>query len=209
MQALYDGDVEFFKSSSLDINHRLMQEDNDTLLLFAIALKDTDIYQYFLQNGADTMLTNGLGENIFHSMVFSNKINRLEEVLQANPSSIMFINAPDKDDFTPLHCSIILEKIDFFKAFLELGADIHLVDKNSYTALHLICQIPFKNQKENLEIARILLQKGANPFLKTKHGNYPLSLAINRGLDDVAKLLIDQFGITYPTKNSNLDLKMQ
>lgn len=211
--ALYEDDIEFFKThyGAYDLNHRLKEEDNDTLLLLSIAFQDSSLYRFFLENGANPMLCNDLGENILHSMIFSNEVQRLEEVLTLCPSCIKLLNVSENQlRMTPLHASIVLGNRAFFEAFLKFGADIQKLAHKHYSTLHLACYFPFEDPNDNLEIVKELIHRGANPFIKSQDGFYPLSLAINCGLDVVAEFLIKEFGFRYgDTDNSSKNVRFE
>ncbi|WP_282043073.1 ankyrin repeat domain-containing protein [Winogradskyella flava] len=71
--------------------------------------------------------------------------------------------------------------------FIEKGADIDFQDKNGYCALH------FAAQNNEIEIMRVLLNKGANPNLRDSYGNTPIWTAIMNTKDDfsIIKLLME------------------
>lgn len=193
LQALESGDLQYFKNNrhKYDINHRLSAEDfdADTLLLYSISDPNSELYAYFLQEGADVHLNNCLEENIFHALVFSGDTKRLDAVLRQDPSCAHKINEGEVDGFTPLHYAILFEERDFVDALIDLGADTNRTDHRGCSALHLACIIPFKDPSDSLHIVKRLLERGADPLLKTKDGNYPLALAINKDLKLVYRYL--------------------
>lgn len=57
--------------------------------------------------------------------------------------------------------------------------------QNGYTPLHIAAR------KNELQVARVLLQKGAEPGAVTRQFMTPLHLAAQEGHDDMAALLLD------------------
>ena len=74
-------------------------------------------------------------------------------------------------------------KIQQWRRFLSLAVSVH---QNGYTPLHIAAK---KNQ---MEIATVLLQYGAETNILTKQGVTPLHLASQEGHADMAALLISK-----------------
>jgi len=167
-----------------DINHRFLDEDNDSLLLYAISDKGSEAYKFFLDNGADTTIVNNEGEGIFHAIVYSGITERLLEFIE---NYTFDINARTIDGVTPLLLSILIEKYEMAKILIEAGADINIGDNEDNTPLHMASWFG------NFEIVKLLMLKGANQYIKTGKGNYPLALAINADNEEIAKYLFLKF----------------
>lgn len=189
--ALCDNDQNFLElhRNDYDINHSFVDEDNDPLLLYAISDSTSEVYKYLLSRGANLFMKNNLGESILHSVIFSKKIERLDYLLQEYPAVVNILNDMDNEGSTPILFSIMLRQKAFFDKFLQMGANIHLADKEGITPLHMACLIDFPELKDNFEIVRSLIGFGANARLKTQQGNYPLSLAVNNDFIDIVKYL--------------------
>ena len=185
-EAIVCNDINFLKKNRdrYDINHRFADEENDSLLLYAISDKGSETYRFFLDNGADTTLINDEGEGIIHAIVFSGIKERLLEFMKNHTFDI---NAQTNDGTTPLLLSISIEKYEMAKVLIETGADINIGDNENIAPLHLASMVG------NLEIVKLLMDKGANQYIKTDKGNYPLALAINGDHENVAKYLFAKF----------------
>jgi ankyrin repeat protein len=173
-------DIDFLEENRnvYSINERLEDENNDTLLLYSLSDSESNVYEYFLKNNADTILVNDEGENIIHSIVYSGKIERLHSLLnQTN------IDHQSKDGTTPLLLSIALEKYEMAQYLIDHGADVTIADHEGNTPLHLACY--FGNEA----LVYKLVDKGANLFVKTGKGNLPLALAVNAEHDEIVKFL--------------------
>ncbi|MDO7252699.1 ankyrin repeat domain-containing protein [Helicobacter cappadocius] len=189
--ALCNNDQNFLEhyKNHYDINHSFIDEYNDSLLLYAISDCDSEVYKYLLSRGADLFAKNDLGEGILHSVIFSKKIERLHYLLETYPSIVNMLNDSDNEGSTPILFSIMLKQRSFFDKFLQMGADIHLGDKQDITPLHMACLIKISDSRDNFEIVRSLVESGANFRVKTKQGNYPLALAVNNDFIDIVKYL--------------------
>jgi len=166
-----------------DLNHRFLDENNDSLLLYSISDKDSSAYQYFLKNNADINLVNNENENIFHAIVYSNCKNRISEVINKNKTIIDKINDRDLNGATPLLLSISLEYFEIAKQLIKNGADVNICDNERVFPIHIAAQFA------KLDFMKLLIKKGAYLNVKTIKGNYPLALAINNDNDENVRYL--------------------
>jgi ankyrin repeat protein len=183
--AIIKNDIHFLETnkSKYDINYCFSDEDNDTLLLYAISDSGSESYIYFLKNGADIKMTNNEGENIFHSIVYSGDSKRLLSLLEIHPEAIKQMNKPANDGTTPLLLSVLLNKYNIFKQLLDLGANVDLVDNMGNAPIHPACSMGYTN------IVKELVNKGVNLRIKTVKGNYPMALAVNGDHYEIVKFL--------------------
>ncbi|GAB6010283.1 ankyrin repeat domain-containing protein [Dysgonomonas reticulitermitis] len=189
--AIACNDVHFLEKhiNQHNIDYRFLDEDNDTLLLYAISDKGSEAYIFFLNNGANLNLVNDEGEGIFHSIVYSGLSERLIDILNREPDILKFINSQTKDGVSPLLLSVLLGKDDIFNLLLDLNADLNLADNENYAPIHSACFLGYK------EMVLKLVAKGVNLHVKTKRGNYPLALAINEDNEEISKYLFEKFYI--------------
>ncbi|MCE9539571.1 MAG: ankyrin repeat domain-containing protein [Bacteroidetes bacterium] len=98
------------------------------------------------------------------------------------------IDACDSYLRTALISSAIYGNVSLLKWLIDNGANINHQDKNGYCALH------FAGQEKKVEIATLLLDKGANLELTDTHGNTPLWTAVFNAKGDatVADLYIQK-----------------
>jgi len=183
--AICKNDIFFLESNKTKyyIDDRFEDEDNDTLLLYAISDGLSDAYKYFLEKGSDPNLLNNEGEGILHAIVFSDNNVRLKEVL-ANYK--LDINHQSNDGATPLLLAVSLERNDMILSLVEYGANVNIADNNGITPLHLAAQQPYLN------IVNCLLENGADVSVKTKQGNLPLALAVNSNNREIIKILYEK-----------------
>lgn len=180
--AISTNDIDFLVNNKreYDINHRFIDENNDTLLLYSISDKETEIYIFFLKEGADVSLVNDEGENIVHSIVYSGDSKRLTFVLDTYKIDI---NHKSKDGTTPLLLSVLLGKYEIFNLLLKYGAKIGLADNENNSPLHVACDLGYD------KMVYKLVEMGADFNAKTNKGNLPLALAVNGEHHTVIKFL--------------------
>lgn len=182
--AICNNDINFLEQhkNSYNINERLVDEDNDTLLMYSISDSKSNVYEFFLRNNADVNLTNDEGENIIHAIIYSGDIKRLCYVMENYKINI---NHQSNDGATPLLLAISLENNEIVNTLIEYGSNVNLSDIEGLAPLHLAAQL------SDLNIIKKLVTKGADLFTKTKRGNLPLALAVNRNEIDIIKYLYE------------------
>ncbi|NDV60161.1 ankyrin repeat domain-containing protein [Bacteroides sp. 519] len=183
--AIINNDIRFLEinESKYDIDHRFIDEDNDTLLLYALSYPGNDIYTFFLTKGANVNLVNNEGEGAIHSIVYSGKSERLRDLIKKKPQILDSINLQTNNGTSPLLLSVLLELYDVFHVLLEMGSNINLSDNEGNTPIHPACFLGYE------PMVRKLVERGANLHVKTHKGNYPLALAINGDHEEIAKYL--------------------
>lgn len=102
--------------------------------------------------------------------------------LLAEAGAELEIKTTDKG-LTPLLLACMRGHADAVEALIEVGSNVNATDMNEATALHGAAFYDY------LEIAKLLLVAGADPYAPDKQGNTPLSLARDKGFNDVYNLL--------------------
>ena len=89
---------------------------------------------------------------------------------------------------TPLIDSVLHNDFDLFKAQIAGGADVNATDYNNLTALY------YASQDGRIEMARILIEKGAIIDVRDPYGNTPLTKAIQCSYNgtEMISLLIEK-----------------
>lgn len=180
--AICNNDLLFLTQNKdkFSINLRFEDEDNDSLLLYAISDRGCDTYNYLLANGADTTVINDEGEGILHAIIYSGMEDRLIDFMNRYSFDI---NACAVGNVTPLLLALSLEKNRMANILINKGADVNIGDIEGITPLHLAVQ------SKDLELVTNLINHGANLHVKTKMGNYPLALAINADCEEIVRYL--------------------
>lgn len=165
------------------IDERFEDENNDTLLLYSISDGKSDIYKYFLENGANIKCVNDENENILHAICFSGDKSRLIDIIKKYPD--ININARSSDGATPLLLSLSLGYYEMAEIFIRNGADVNIGDIDEVSPLHIAVQFG------NLDLVKLLIENGAILKKKTANGNYPLALAVNAENIDIVKYIYE------------------
>lgn len=180
--AICNNDLAFMENhiDEYDLNERIEESDNDTLLMYSLSDKESTVYKFLIEHDANLDLTNDLGENILHSAIYSGDLDRLKYVLNLNQK---YVNQVSKDHTSPLLLSIALGNKEMAKELILNGSNVNQADLNKLYPIHVACQEGF------LDIVSILIENKANLNVKTEAGNVPIALAANHDHDEVVKLL--------------------
>ncbi len=183
--AIARNDIAFLETyrNQYDINYRFSDENNDTLLLYAISDKNSEAYHFFLKNGANLNLINNEGEGVIHAIIYSGVTERLLIFIN---NYTFNINERSIDGVTPLLLSILTEKYEMAKILIEAGADINIGDNENNTPLHIASWFG------SFETVKLLIDNGADLRVKTQKGNYPLALAVNGNHDKIVRYLFEK-----------------
>jgi len=130
---------------------------------------------------AEALLATGIEPNIFEAAA-TGRVSRLRELLKQNPE---LIKAYSPDGWTALHLNF--GNLEIVKLTLDSGADIDAISKNGFKATPL--QGAAAMQK--LELARLLIARGANVNCRGDEGGTPLHEAAGSGQIEFAKLLLE------------------
>jgi len=141
---------------------------------------------------AESLLATGIKPNIFEAAATS-RLERVRELLKGNPE---LVKAYSPDGWTALHLSF--GNLEIVKLLLDSGADINAVSKNGFSATPLQGAAAFKA----IELAQLLIARGANVNCCGEQGGSPLHEAAGNGQIEFAKLLLDH-GANVNAKDDN------
>lgn len=183
--AICNNDLVFLSQNinKYSINHRFLDEDNDTLLSYAISDPNSEVYTFFMDKNANTDLVSDDGENILHSAIYSGKLERVKRVINEKN-----INGRSKDGTTPLILSLGLVYEGIAHFLINSGANINYADLEGNLPIHIASFFGMKS------IVLKLIEKGVSLNFKTKKGHLPLALAVNENQVDVIKILYNKMG---------------
>jgi hypothetical protein len=112
-------------------------------------------------------------------------LGNLKGMLSSNPSLLNLpqqVSGPGNIERTLLNTSIVLKKMEIVDYLFQAGVDINAQDAQFGTALHVAVQT---NQ---LDLVKLLLEKGANPDLRGPKGT-ALQLALRQKNDEIIEIL--------------------
>jgi len=148
-------------------------KDGTTPVLLAVYVRHPEI--------AELLLATGIEPNIFEAAA-TGRTERVRDLLKKNPG---LVKAYSPDGWTALHLNF--GNLEIVKLTLDRGADIDAVSKNKFSATPLQGAAAM----ENLELARLLIARGANVNCRGEEGVSPLHEAAGSGQIELAKLLLD------------------
>jgi uncharacterized protein len=131
---------------------------------------------------ADLLLATGIQLNIFEASA-SGRTARLQELLKQDKS---LLNAYSSDGFYPLGLAVFFGHIEAAETLLQAGADVNQVAKNAMKVAPLHAAAASKQ----LELARRLLELGANANARQQGGLTPLHEVAANGQLEFARLLL-------------------
>jgi ankyrin repeat protein len=159
------------------------------LLLMVMAMPQTQEVSEILQakyrgNNArvEELLKAGPRLNIFEAAA-TGQTARVRELLAANPS---LVNAYAPDGFHPLGLAVFFGNTTTVDALLQAGADVNQQSREymKVSALHSAAAA------RRIDLAEMLLARGANPNLRAETGATPLHEVAVTGQLDLAALLV-------------------
>lgn len=134
-----------------------------------------------------------------HNAARVGNVGRVGELLAKNAS---LVNSRDASGNTPLHCAIGYFELGVVEKLLAHGADVNAPDANGTTPMHILAAgvppnppPPPKSvpgiglQDIHLQIAQLLLARGANLQARTTWGWTPLETAEKSNTTYMVKLL--------------------
>lgn len=78
------------------------------------------------------------------------------------------INALSKLGYSPLHLAVQEELTAYVRVLCENGANVNIKDRHSNTPLFYV-----KKGDDSFDICKILIEYGANPYIKNNEGKTP------------------------------------
>lgn len=87
---------------------------------------------------------------------------------------------------TPLHAAASRGRLELVELLLAHGADAKAVTESGYSILYAAC-----NHNTSIEVVRLLLEKGADPGIKSADGVTPLQNAAWREPAELLNILLD------------------
>jgi ankyrin repeat protein len=168
------------------------------ILEFAILSGDVNMIKLLVDKGADINAAKAL-----NAAVMMNNIEAVKLFLKHGAS----VNLPDVGGETALHNAVEDGQIQMIKLLLEHGANIDAKNELDETPLHSFIHLPYEVEPKLLEVAKLLLDKGANPNT-ISHGKPLLNDAVDYGAEEFVKLLLEK-GANVNSKDAEGNTPLQ
>ncbi len=163
-----------------DINVK-QQVTGKTLLIYAVEFNKINLIKLLLsRNDINVNAKNNEGDTALH---FATRgcFTEIMKLLLAKPD--LDVNAKDNEGRVALHYAAMLGQQDSVKLLLNnKGIDINAQDKHGRTVL-------FSIYKEHGDLMKLLLESGANPFIKDNDGKTALDSAQENNFPVIVDLL--------------------
>lgn len=148
----------------------------DTPLIAAIYARASDVTRVLLERGA--------AANLFESAALGDTAT-VDAMLKTNPA---IVNTYSYDGWTALHLAAHFGQTDTARLLLDSGADVRARSRNPLDNMPLHAAVA---GGDRVELARLLLERGADPNA-IQHGGYtPLHETAQNGSLEATRLLLD------------------
>jgi ankyrin repeat protein len=129
------------------------------------------------------LLASGIELNVYEA-AGTGQTQRLRELIAADPS---LVNSHAPDGFTPLGLAIFFGHAETVNALIDAGADVNLASRESMK----VSPLASASAAGQLEIARLLIARGANVNARAAGDFTPLHESAASGRMEFAKLLLE------------------
>ena len=152
-----------------------------TSLHFACSEGRMEVLKFLLHHEADVNAENKFQYRPLHSASNNGQFEIAEYIVESHGAQI---EAEDKRGYTALHltCMGNGDRLQLAEYLVDKGVPLDSQDKDNKTALFHV------SSRGNLEIARLLISRGANRLLCDKSGSTPLHVT---RMTDIAQLLVE------------------
>ncbi|KAK4509862.1 uncharacterized protein ATC70_007166 [Mucor velutinosus] len=120
------------------------------------------------------------------------QIDRVRELLESG----IAVDGHDQFGYTAMHAAVSYNQIEMVKLLIEKGANVNIEDFEKDTPLYVA---------ENVEMAQLLLDNGADPKHINEDGITPALTALEEGWEEVAQFLANITKEVLPTTEEEAD----
>jgi uncharacterized protein len=143
------------------------------------------------QSRVDELLAAGAELDVFEAAALG-KADRLRELLDEDP---LLANAWAEDGFQPLGLASFFGHSEAARLLVGGGAEINSASRNDQEVMPLHSAAAARDPEVRYEIAKLLLEHGADPNARQQDDFTPLMAADQSGDDRLARLL-EEYGAT-------------
>jgi ankyrin repeat protein len=147
------------------------------------------------QARADELLASDPELDVFEAAAVG-KTERLRELLDEDPS---LANAWARDGFQPLGLASFFGQTAAVRLLLERDAEVNSASRNEMRVMPLHSAAATGDAEARYEIAKLLLERGADPNARQQDDFTPLMAADQHGDERLRELLIEHGAETRPS----------
>ncbi|CAB0037905.1 unnamed protein product [Trichogramma brassicae] len=161
----------------------------DPPLHLALANDERNVVSLLLRHGADPNSANEAGETPLH--VICRRQYDDDELAKIFFGTKAKLDVRDKRGNTPLHLALVNYRMKLVELLLRQGADPNVPNEEGSTPLHVICESHrFHHFMEKLFDVCDEVRRPLRVDARDESGRTPLHLALDRGAEDKAELLL-------------------
>jgi len=142
-----------FKYTSKDINSKGLKGEYP--IIKAMSNKNTEIFDYLLEKGADYNTKNGKGEPLLLLAIYKNDINTVVSLINDNTRDKINVNILNKNGYTPLKICYDSNYMEIFN-YLIYYSNLNKIDSYGHTILYYV-----KKYEKRNNLAKKLMNIGA------------------------------------------------
>ena len=116
------------------------------------------------------------------------RVDRLRALLEEDPS---LANAWAEDGFQPLGLASFFGHVEAARLLVERGAEVNPASRNDFKVMPLHSAVAEKDPETRYEIAKVLLEHGADPNARQQDDYTPLMAADQQGDAALRELLVE------------------
>ena len=158
----------------------------------ALARRHFELAQVLHRNGSSVDIRGSLGKSPLHAATHFEDLEMVQVLLDYG----LDVNARDNFGFTPLTFALEYrsKNIDpgVVRFLLDHGADPNVAKYQNGTPLHRASERHRASRSRRIEMARLLVEHGANVEAQDNRGKTPLDVATEEQHDEIIKLLLER-----------------
>ena len=185
---------------SIGVDPKVVTKDGETPLQnIAFKVKDLEIFNYFIQNGASVDQTNSDGNNALINACYYNESSVISLLLKHTNN----INQQNLEGKSALTNAVSRNTIENIKLLIDKGCDIDVKDNNGNGLLYYAIKY---SQKSKMNVFNekfdYLINKGLNPKTHNNKGENLYHVAIEKNNMEIIKKIGD-YNININTVNKD------
>lgn len=199
LDALYEG----YRNISLEEKER-----EEGLIHFAASVADPYAIKILLEREVDVNEIGKYQNRPLHLLAEDASKKNAEQVKE---SALLLLDAgasvirKNMMGETPIFLAARYQSLELIQIFVERGAKLHFTDNNGQSPLHIaVSYFNTKERERSIAILRLLLEGGADPYLKNDSGETAIDIATVRLKDpEVAAILKGEYDFETPNSLEN------